>query len=133
MQSEYYKGFDMESHQRLECNTDARKVSAIINMQEQVIETRGWKASRGLTVTTENCRLCDAYKETVMHILSGCKVLAGSDYLKRHNNVLMVLIVEWAKQESLLLSNSVWYKQSGVKELCWRKMVRRSAGTLSLP
>ena len=27
---------------------------------------------------TENCRLCDGHKETVMHILSGCKVLAGS-------------------------------------------------------
>ena len=42
-------------------------------MQEQMIETRGWKASRELNVTAENCRLCDAYKETVMHILSGCK------------------------------------------------------------
>ena len=118
----------MESHQWLKCNIDARKVSAIINMQEQMIETRGWKASRGLNVTTENCKLCDAYKETVMHILSGCKVLAGSDYLKRHNNALMVLIVEWAKQESLLPSNSVWYKQKwskgtllekNGKKICW--------------
>ena len=133
MQSEHYKGFDIGSHKWLKCNIDARKVSTIINMQEQMIETREWKASRGMNVTTEHCRLCDAYKETVMHILSGCKVLAGSAYLKWHNNALMVLIVEWAKQESLFPSDSVWYKQSGVKELCWRKMVRRSAGTLSLP
>ena len=41
MQSEHYKGFDMESHQWLKCNIDARKVSAIINMQEQMIETSG--------------------------------------------------------------------------------------------
>ena len=34
MQSEHYKGFDMESHQWLKCNINARKVSAIINMQE---------------------------------------------------------------------------------------------------
>ena len=94
MQIEHYKGFDWESHQWLECNIDARKVSVIINMQEQMIETRGWKASRGLNVTTENCRLCDAHKETVRQILSGCKVLAGSDYLKRHNNELMVITVE---------------------------------------
>ena len=67
MQSEHY----VESHQWLECNIDARKVSAIINMQEQMIETRGWKASGGLNVTTENVRLCDVHKETVMHILSG--------------------------------------------------------------
>ena len=63
-----------------------------------------------------------------MHILSGCKVLAGSDYLKRHNNALMVLTVEWAKQESLSPSNSVWYKQKwskgtvlekNSKKICW--------------
>ena len=127
MQSKYYKGFDMESHQWLECNINARKVSAIINNQEQMIETRGWKASRGLNVTTENCRICDAHKETVMH-LSGCKALAESDYLKRHNNALMVLIVEWAKQESLLPGDSVWYKQKwskgtvlakNGKKICW--------------
>ena len=94
MQSEHYKGFDMESHQWLECNIDANKVSAIINMQEQMIETRGWKASRGLNATIENCSLCEAYKETVMHNVSGCKVLAGSDCIKWHNNALMVLIVE---------------------------------------
>ena len=47
MQSEHYKGFDMESHQWLECNIDARKVSAIINKQEQMIETRGWKQAEG--------------------------------------------------------------------------------------
>ena len=41
MQSEHHKGFDMESHQWLKCNIDARKVSSIINMQEQMIETRG--------------------------------------------------------------------------------------------
>ena len=61
MQSEYYKGFDMESHQWLKCNIDARKVSAIINMQEQMMETRGWKASGGLNVTPK-------IADYVMHI-----------------------------------------------------------------
>ena len=59
--------------------------------------------------------------------MSGCKVLAGNDYLKRHNNALMVLIVEWAKQDSLLPSDSVWYKQKWSKgtvlekngKICW--------------
>ena len=101
MQSEHYKEFDMESYQWLKCNIDARKVSAIINMQEKMIETRGWKAMRPL-------KIADYVMHIRKHILSGCKVLAGSDYLKRHNNALMVLIVEWAKQESLLPSDSVW-------------------------
>ena len=77
---------------------------------------------------TENCRLCDGHKETVMHILSGWKVLAGSDYLKRHKKVLMVLTVKWAKQENLLSRNSVWYEQKwskgtvlekNGKKICW--------------
>ena len=66
-------------------------------------------------MTIENCRLCDAYKETVMHILFGCKLLAGSDYLKQHNNALMVLILKWVKQESLFPNDSIWYKQKWSK------------------
>ena len=61
-----------------------------------------------------------------MHILSGCKVLAGSDHLKRHNNALMVLIVEWAKQESLLPSDSVWYKQKWSKGTVLEKNGRKT-------
>ena len=56
-----------------------------------------------------------------MHILSGCKVLAGSDYLKQHNNALMVLIVEWAKQKVYYPAILYGISKSGVKELCWRK------------
>ena len=63
-----------------------------------------------------------------MHILSECKILAGIDYLKQHNNALMVLIVECAKQESLLPSDSALYKQKwskgtvmekNGKKICW--------------
>ena len=32
MQSEHYKGFDMEIHQWSECNINAREISGIINM-----------------------------------------------------------------------------------------------------
>ena len=96
MQSEHYKGFDMET-QWLECNIDARRVSAIINMQEQMIETRGWKGSRGLNVTTENCRLCDAHKETVMHILWGfsdpCHTMASDKGQRPVHNIVQVAIL----------------------------------------
>ena len=63
-----------------------------------------------------------------MHILPGCKVLAASNYLIRHNNASMVLTVEWAKQESLLSKDYVWYKQRWSKgtvlegngrKICW--------------
>ena len=40
MQSEIYKGLAEPSHQCMKCNINPAKVSAIINMQEQMIETR---------------------------------------------------------------------------------------------
>ena len=79
-------------------------------MQEQMIETRGWKKTKGMHVLSENCRLCNVQKETVMHFLLGLKVLAGVEYIRRHNNALTILIVEWAKQEGLLPKNTAWYK-----------------------
>ena len=64
---------------------------------------------RGVDVESGNCRLCSLRRETA-HWLSGCTVLAGSEYLQRHNKALMVFAVEWAKKEALLEENAVWYK-----------------------
>ena len=58
-----------------ECNTDPRKMASIFALQEQMIETRAWKKIRGL-VNDDKCRLCGEYRETVQHLLSGCKKLA---------------------------------------------------------
>lgn len=40
------------------------------------------------------CRMCEAQAETVQHILCGCRVLANTDYLERHNRVGN--IIHWA-------------------------------------
>ena len=78
MQSEIYKGLDMENHKWIECNIDPRKVSAIIDMQEQMVETRAWKKNRGLT-TIDECRLCGEQKEGVTHLVTGCKNWQGKN------------------------------------------------------
>ena len=57
------------------------------------------------------CRLCGSYQDTVHHMVAGCKMLAGREYLQRHNNTLMVLAIEWAKQEELIDQQTVWYKK----------------------
>ena len=66
-----------------------------MNMLEQMVETRSWKAVRGL-VEDGRCRVCNEQSETVEHLVAGCKVLANSEYLSRHNRALMILAVEWA-------------------------------------
>ena len=48
-------------------------------------------------------------RETVQHLLSGCKKLAGSEYVKRHGNTLKVPAVKWAVENGLLPEETKWY------------------------
>ena len=110
MQSDIYEQLDERSHQWLKCNIDPRKVSAIINMQEQMVETRAWKRNRGIAVESDKCRLCGKFVEGVMHLVSGCTYLAPREYLTRHNNVLKVLMTAWCKEQELMVQDEPWYK-----------------------
>ena len=44
-------------------------------------------------------------QETVQQVLVGCKMLASSKYLTRHNRTLMVMVVALAKEQNLLNQN----------------------------
>ena len=85
LRSEVYKKRDEESHRWLQCNIEPKKVASIIAVQEQMVETRVWKANRGLPVESDKCRICRQAKETIMPWLSVCTGLAATEYLKRHN------------------------------------------------
>ena len=82
-----------------------KKVVSIVSVQKQMVETRGWKTNRGLPVEKDKCRICRQAKETVMHWLSGCTRLTAIEYLKRRNNVLMILRVALAVKEGMLEKN----------------------------
>ena len=110
MQSEYYKYLDEDCHQWLSCNIDPRKVSSIISMQEQMVETKAWKRNRGIAVENDKCRLCGQCAEGVMHLISGCRCLAAREYLTRHNNVLKILMTAWCKENELMKDDEPWYK-----------------------
>ena len=47
----------------------------------------------------------------VEHLVAGCRVLANSKYLTRHNRALMILAVAWAKEYELIGEDTVWYKE----------------------
>ena len=91
LQSEIPKQYSEDDFGWLKCNTDPRKTSAAFALQEQMIEPRVWKKIRGL-VDDDKCRLCGEHRETVQHLLSGCKKLTGSEDVKRHDNTLKVLV-----------------------------------------
>ena len=79
-------------------------------MLEQMVETRSWKAVRSL-IEDGRCRVCNEQSETMEHLVAGCKVLANSEYLLRHNRALMILAVEWAQEYDLIGTDMVWYKE----------------------
>ena len=84
-------------------------------MLEQMVWTRVWTALRGVEVESEICRLCVDKREIVHHLLASCKVLASNEYVRRHNNDLMVFAVEWGKGAGLLEESTVLYKTA------WKK------------
>ena len=60
---------------------------------------------RRLPVESDKCRICRQVKETVMHWSSGCKRLAATEYLKRHNNAIILCVI-LGIQEGLLEKNT---------------------------
>ena len=61
--------------------------SLICAAQEQALATRYTRQKIWKTGGSPKCRLCMEQNETVHHIVSGCKMLAGTKYLFRHNQV----------------------------------------------
>ena len=57
------------------------------------------------------CRVCFQHSETVEHLVAGCQKLANSEYISRHNRVLMILAAAWAKGHGLIGQDVVWYEQ----------------------
>ena len=110
MQSAVYKKQDQQCNLWLEQNVTPPKTASIMSMLEQMVETRAWKVIRGLTEDGK-CRLCREQKETVEHLLAGCKKIANSEYLTRHNRALMVMAVAWAKEYHLVKKEVKWYKR----------------------
>ena len=109
-QSQFYSEQEEECHTWLKQNLHARKTSSIMMMLEQMVETKSWKVSRGLT-QDKRCRVCHERDETIEHIIAGCKVLANSEYLSRHNRALMIMAVNWAKDYELVDQEMIWYKE----------------------
>ena len=55
--------------------------------------------------------VCGEQEETVEHLLAGCKMLAGSEYTRRHNRALMILAVQWAIEHQLIDNQTKWYRE----------------------
>uniref|UniRef100_A0A2A4JIH0 Reverse transcriptase zinc-binding domain-containing protein n=1 Tax=Heliothis virescens TaxID=7102 RepID=A0A2A4JIH0_HELVI len=60
------------------------------------------------------CRLCVTKDETTQHIISGCEKLAGTYYVRRHNNLVQYVYWCLAKKHNIEVSN-LWWKETLVQ------------------
>lgn len=92
-----------QSHLRFETE------SLLCAAQEQALATRYMRSKIWGTGSCTKCRLCKEQDETVHHIVSGCKMLTGTQYTYRHNQVAKY--VHWVvlKDRGVNVSES-WIK-----------------------
>ena len=62
-------------------------------------------------VEDRRCRVCQEQVETVEHLVAGCKVLANTEYLTRHNRAMMIMAVAGAKEHELIRTDMIWYEK----------------------
>ena len=86
MQSEIFRKQNESCNLLLRQNLTPRQTASAMTMLEETVETKTWKASRGLAECSKY-RLCHQQKKTVEHIL------LDSEYLTKHNRGLMILAI----------------------------------------
>ena len=102
-------GKNLDNFKWIRMNMTPEKVGQIIKIQEQMIPTRTFLQMQGKHQGTTTCRLCEMHPEGTLHWMSACPYLAGSEYLKRHNQALKVFYVALAKQIGLIDPKIPWF------------------------
>ena len=59
----------------------------IVAAQDQSLFTRNFQANILRNETDPRCRFCNTSTESIDHLISGCTILAPSEYTNRHNRV----------------------------------------------
>ena len=79
--------------------------------QDQALPTKMVKAKIMRTSHDTKCRLCKEKEETVSHLLSACPKLAGSQYIRRHNEVAKILHHGISKHHNIQTTERTWMHQ----------------------
>ena len=95
----------------LSSNLKGETEGLLVAAQDQAINTRNYqKVICGHQVESK-CRLCSQHEETVDHIVSGCEVLAKTEYISRHNNAAAYLHWSICKDHDLKITDK-WYQHT---------------------
>ena len=97
----------------LSSNLKEETEGLLVATQDQAINTRNYqKVICGQQVESK-CRMCSQQEETVDHIVSGCEVLAKTEYMyiSRHNNAAAYLHWSICKDHDLKITDK-WYQHT---------------------
>ena len=93
----------------LSSNPKGETEGLLVAAQDQAINTRNYqKVICGQQVESK-CRMCSQHEETVDHILSGCEVLAKTEYITRHNKAATYLHWRICQDYDIETTNK-WYE-----------------------
>ena len=92
----------------LSSNLKGETEGLLVAAQDQAINTRNYqKVICGQQVESK-CRMCSQHEETVDHIVSGCEVLAKTEYISRHNNAAAYLHWSICKYHDLKITDKCY-------------------------
>ncbi|CAH3194474.1 unnamed protein product, partial [Porites evermanni] len=96
----------------LSSNLKGETGKLLVAAQDQAINTRNYqKVICGQRVERKwtKCRMCSQREETVDHTVSGCEVLAKTEYISRHNNAAAYLHWSICKDHDIEITDK-WYE-----------------------
>ena len=121
------------SWQWLEAGYLAKSTEAyVMAAQEQVLQTRLLRATVMKEDVDPLCRMCGKAAESVGHLASGCSVLAGREYRRRHDRMGLRVYWELCRANGIKCARN-WYeevpdevrvKEGGTVEIWWDRGVQ---------
>jgi hypothetical protein len=102
----------------------------ICAIQDQVVTTKYYQKHILRNTNDDICRLCNGQAETIHHVITGCLVLAPTDYKNRHDQVAKIIHTELAKIHNFLQTSPPYYiyspdpyMENDLAKLYWDKQI----------
>ena len=89
----------------------------IIAAQDQSLMTKQYQSEIMKNGMNPKCRLCNQYNETIDHIVSGCPVLAKSEFMQRHDKAASYIYWKISKAFNLSVADK-WYNRGPDTVVC---------------
>ena len=103
----------------------------IFAIQDQVIKTRAYEKSILQSDVEDTCRVCGKEPETLMHLASGCPILAQTEYISRHDNIAKHIHWQLLKDRGTQACDHPWEHQPQTITLADKSTIYWNCGIMT--